>query len=54
MKKQSKNDRMDEKISMKNGKESMKKQSFTDRRNESIGERKMMKAMPAKMGSKKK
>ena len=54
MKHQAKKEKLDESLSMKNGKESAKKQSFMDRKNESIGERKMMKAMPAKIASKKK
>jgi hypothetical protein len=37
MKKQTKNDKMDEMLSMKNGKESSKKQTLKDRRHESKG-----------------
>ncbi len=37
MKKQTKNDRLDEKLSAKHGKESTKKQTFKDRRDESRG-----------------
>lgn len=43
MKKQSKKDKMDESLSMKNGKESMKKQSFASRRHESEGMKKAKK-----------
>lgn len=40
MKKQNKKDKMDESLSMKNGKESKKKESFKDRRDESKGMKK--------------
>lgn len=48
MKKQGYNDRLDEKLSMKHGKESGKKQSFKDRRDESRGAKKAMKAKSAR------
>jgi len=38
--KQSEDDKMDESLSMKRGKESKKKQSFKDRRHESKGSKK--------------
>ena len=50
MKKQGYNDRLDESLSMKHGKESKKKQSFGDRRDESRG---MKKAIRAKLARKK-
>lgn len=44
MKKQGYNDRLDEKLAMKHGKESKKKQSMKDRRDESRGAKKGLKA----------
>ena len=49
MKRQSRNDRMDESLGMRRGKESSKKQSYKDRRDESRG---MKKGMMAKHGRK--
>ena len=40
MKKQTRNDRMDESLGMKRGKESSKKQPYKDRRDESRGSKK--------------
>ena len=51
MKKQTKSDKLDEKLSMKHGKEKMHKESMKDRRHESEG---MMKAIKKKMDHKKK
>lgn len=50
MKKQTAKDKLDERLSMKHGKESSKKQSMADRRHESKGAKK---GLPVKMGSKK-
>lgn len=50
MKHQTKKDKLDEKLSMKHGKESMKKQPMEARRHESIGAPKM--GMPVKKGTK--
>lgn len=44
MKRQSKADRMDESLGMKDGKESKKKQSYKSRRDESKGMKKAMKS----------
>jgi len=52
MKKQTKKDKLDEKLSMKHGKEGTKKQSMADRRHESKGASCKM-GMKEKMGSKK-
>lgn len=48
MKKQGYNDRLDEKLGMKDGKESKKKQSYKDRRDESRGAKKAHKAKVAR------
>lgn len=51
VKKQGYNDRLDESLSMKNGKESKMKQSYKDRRDESRGMKKKM-GLKAKIGRK--
>lgn len=43
MKKQTKSDKLDEKLGMKHGKESLHKQSMKDRRHESVGSSKAKK-----------
>jgi len=50
MKKQSKKSKMDEKLAMKDGKESSKMQSYGSRRHEAIGASKM--GLPVKKGTK--
>ena len=55
MKKQAYNDRLDESLGMRKGKESTKKQSYKDRRDESRGMKKAMdkkKGIKAKVGKK--
>lgn len=52
MKKQRYNDRLDESLGMRKGKESEKKQSYKDRRDESRGAKKKM-GMKAKVGKRK-
>lgn len=51
MKKQGYNDRLDESLGMRNGKESKMKQSYKDRRDESRGMKKKM-GLKAKIGRK--
>lgn len=56
MKKQTRDDKMDESLGMRNGKEADKKQSYTDRRDESKGMKKAVNikntALKAKVASK--
>lgn len=49
MKKQGYNDRLDESLGMRNGKEANKKQTYKDRRDESRGMKKKM-GIKAKVG----